>query len=259
MTPTLIVGIIAATILAGAFGYLGFRKDYNATLRRRHIAKYRDRLRKLDNITLGLPPNYFPKTLKALVYASIADSFEHMAELSGDKNYSEQVKRVKLQLKQLQQQTDKHSDATPDMDSSSLREYKHLLKDLHALILEFHKERMLSQKEAEIHLKAVNNVLTGVTLDFYCEAAKRAESSANKTLALHYYSMAMGQLEKATSEKLLNERSPPISQKITDLTRELENEEVNFGKEDGLQPNSSVVAEWDALNKEEDEWRKNYY
>lgn len=34
MTPTLLAGIIAATFLAGAFGYLGFRKDYNATLRR---------------------------------------------------------------------------------------------------------------------------------------------------------------------------------------------------------------------------------
>ena len=75
MTPTLLAGIIAATFLAGAFGYLGFRKDYNATLRRRHINKYRDRLRKLDNIILGLPPNYFPKTLKALVYASIAHTW----------------------------------------------------------------------------------------------------------------------------------------------------------------------------------------
>jgi len=85
MTPTLLAGIIAATILAGAFGYLGFRKDYNATLRRRHINKYRDRLRKLDNIILGLPANYFPKTLKALVYASIANSLEHMAQFSGEK------------------------------------------------------------------------------------------------------------------------------------------------------------------------------
>lgn len=34
MTPTLLAGIIAATFLAVAFGYLGFRKDYNATLRR---------------------------------------------------------------------------------------------------------------------------------------------------------------------------------------------------------------------------------
>ncbi|MDA0929470.1 MAG: hypothetical protein O2861_15455 [Proteobacteria bacterium] len=259
MTPTLLAGIIAATFLAGAFGYLGFRKDYNATLRRRHINKYRDRLRKLDNIILGLPPNYFPKTLKALVYASIAHSLEHMAQLSGDRSHGEQVQRVKQQLKQLQLQTDLQSSDTLELDSQSLREYKHMLKDLHALIIDFHKEGMLSQKEAEIHLKVVNNVLIGVTLDFYCEAAKRADNGNNKSLALHYYSMAMGQIDHCTSEQVRGDRSPFIAQRISELTLEVENEKVDLGNEEGMLPNSSVVAEWEALTKEEDEWRKNYY
>lgn len=259
MTPTLLAGIIAATILAGAFGYLGFRKDYNATLRRRHINKYRDRLRKLDNIILGLPANYFPKTLKALVYASIANSLEHMAQFSGERNHGEQVKRVKQQLQLLQQQTDPQEKVTLELDSHSLREYKHMLKDLHALILDFHKEGMLSQKEAEVHLKLVNNAMIGVTLDFYCEAAKRADSGDNKSLALHYYSMAMGQIEHSTSEKLRSERAPAIAQRISDLTRALEHEKAVANNEEGLLPNSSVVAEWEALNKEEEEWRKNYY
>lgn len=259
MTPTLFAGIMAATLLAGVFGYLGFRMDYNATLRRRHINKYRDRLRKLDNIILGLPANYFPKTLKALVYASIADSLEHMARLSGDRSHGEQVQRVKQQLKQLQQQTDPQSSNVPELDSHSLREYKHMLKDLHALIIDFHKEGMLSQKEAEVHLKVVNNVLIGVTLDFYCEAAKRADHGNNKSLALHYYSMAMGQIDHCTSEQLRNDRSPFITQRISELTRELESEQADLCNEEGLLPHASVVAEWEALNKEEDEWRKNYY
>ena len=134
-----------------------------------------------------------------------------------------------------------------------------MLKDLHALIIDFHKEGMLSQKEAEIHLKVVNNVLIGVTLDFYCEAAKRADNGNNKSLALHYYSMAMGQIDHCTSEQVRGDRSPFIAQRISELTLEVENEKVDLGNEEGMLPNSSVVAEWEALTKEEDEWRKNYY
>lgn len=182
-----------------------------------------------------------------------------MAQLSGDRSHGEQVQRVKQQLKQLQQQTDPQSSDTLELDSQSLREYKHMLKGLHALVIDFHKECMLSQNEAEVHLKVVNNVLIGVTLDFYCEAAKRADNRNNKSLALHYYSMAMGQIDHCTSEQVRRDRSPFIAQRISELSREVENEKVDLGNEEGLLPNSSVVAEWEALNKEEDEWRKNYY
>ena len=258
MTPNLIIGLIAAAILAGAFGYLGFRSDYNASMRQRQLNKVRERIRKLDNIIVGLPANYFPKTLKALVYASIADSLEQSAKLSGDRAQAEQVKRVRGQLKKMQQATaDEHSPALT-LDTHSLREFKHLLKDLRALIKEFHAEGMLSHREAESHLTVIRDVILGVSVDFYCEAAKHATEGDNKSLALHYYSMAKGQLDSSEADSIGSERGSMIEAQIAVLTEELENKKAQQ-QENGSLPDASVLAEWEAMDQEEEKWRKSYY
>lgn len=258
MSANLIIGIIAAAILAGAFGYLGFHSEYNASIRQRQLNKVRERIRKLDNIIVGLPVNYFPKTLKALVYASIADSLEQSAKLSGDRAQAEQVKRVRAQLKKMQKVTAEEHSPALTLDTHSLREYKHLLKDLRALIKEFHKEGMLSHREAESHLTVIKDVILGVSVDFYCEAARHAAEGDNKSLALHYYSMAKGQLDSTDSDTIGTERAPMIAAQISVLTEELESKKAQQ-QQSGTLPDASVLAEWEAMDQEEEKWRKSYY
>ncbi|NKB31671.1 MAG: hypothetical protein GKR91_01040 [Pseudomonadales bacterium] len=138
MTPLVLAGIILASTLVAALGYLSKSQERQDTLRAQQLGKYKERIRKLDNMIFGLPPNYLQKTLKVLIYASIIDSLKHLNQLSGSKNLDEQIVRVKQTLDDLLKKDAREDTGTPEISYSELKECKYLLIDLHTLILDFH-------------------------------------------------------------------------------------------------------------------------
>lgn len=218
MTPFFVAGIALAVITAVLFGYFSNRQERQEVSRARQLSKYKNRIRKLDSMIIGLPPNYLPKTLKVLIYASIVDSLKHLNQLSGANNLDAQIERVKETLDTLiKMDAEEPEDTVNEIDLNDLRESKYLLKDLHSLILEFLKEGVIDRKTASSHLDIVRSIMLAVTLDTYNEAALQAVNGNNKKLALHYFSTALSRIQQSNSHTVSAEKTDYFKRKVEQL------------------------------------------
>lgn len=260
MTPFFVVGIVVAASIAVLFGYLSSSKERREAARARELSKYKNRIRKLDSMIIGLPSNYLPKTLKILIYASIVDSLKHVNHLSGTGNLDAQIERVKNTLNQLIKiDSEAPTDCIDEIDPIDLRECKYLLKDLHSLILEFHKEGVIDRNSASSHLEIVRNIMLAVTLDTYNEAALKAATGHNKKLALHYFSTAFSRIQQSKTHSVSPEKFAYFKRKVEQLQLEVASETTTNRPETAPLPDEAVIAEWQALEQEQNSWRKKRY
>ena len=145
-SPSIFGIMIAAAVTMIFFGYVSKGHERRAAAKTNKIARLKVRARKLDSIIVGLPAAYLPKTLKVLIYTRIVDSLTQMHTLSGIHSINRQIESVRQTLATL---VDLEPNAAPaparQKSSAQLKEYKHLLKDLYSLILEFHSEGLRKQ------------------------------------------------------------------------------------------------------------------
>jgi|APSaa5957512535_1039671.scaffolds.fasta_scaffold153145_1 hypothetical protein len=260
MTPLILLGIILASTLVGVFGFLSNRQEHQDGLRAKQTVKYKERIRKLDNMIYGLPAAYLPKTLKVLIYASIIDSLKYMNLLAGGGDLTEQIETIRQVLARVLK-SDSNSSQTDqeDISYSELKECKYLLKDLHSLILDFHNEGTMDKKTASSHLGTVRMIMLQVTLDTYNEAAIQALDNNNKNLALHYFSTALGRIKQSPEQEVSSQRSEYFQRKVEQLQNDIAIEESNTSNNHEAMPDAGVIAEWRALEQQENEWRKKRY
>lgn len=255
MNPLLLVAVPVLAVIIICFGYLSKSSERAAANRLRMMAKYKKRARKLDNIIFGLPPNYLPKTLRVLIYASTIDSLRQIHTLNGQPNIEEQLASVKQTLTSLVDIEPNHEQSTTDADSRPpLTECKHLLQDLYSLILEFHSEGAIDKDTAHTQLKAVRKAMLLVSLDTYKEAADTAVSRNNKGLALHYCSTALSRLNQDPSLEDLDKERTYFSERALKLEQQIQSGIHN--PKDQAEPENAVMAEWQALEKTDDSWKK---
>ena len=260
MTPSILLGIILASTLVGIFGFLSKRQVYQDSLRAKQTVKYKERIRKLDNMIYGLPATYLPRTLKVLIYASIIDSLQHINLLSGGDDLNEQIERIRQVLDKVFNSDSSSSQSDQaEISYSELKECKYLLKDLHSLILDFHTEGTMDKKTASTHLGTVRTIMLQLTLDTYNEAAIQALNDNNKNLALHYFSTALGRIKQSSNQEISSRHSNYFQHKVAQLQNDLAVVESGTNNNQEAMPDAGVIAEWQALEQQENEWRKKRY
>lgn len=260
MTPLILAGIAAAIVIMVVFGSLSKRRELQAKLRAKQLNRLRFRARKLDSMIAGLPSKYLPKATKVLIYENIIDNLTSMNMLSRKADIGDQIQRVKQTLNQLlQMDTEAPAETQEETDHIDFKECKYLLKDLYKLIQGFHKEGKLNRKNTVIHLQIVEKVMTKIMLDTYDMAAMQALKVDNKSLAFHYFLMALGKLERESRDAEAEKSYVYFKGKVAQLRSELEEAAATGSDEATAAPESGVLAEWNALDAEDDQWKKKLY
>ncbi len=255
MNPLLLIAVPVLAIIIFCFGYLSQSKERNTATKLRMMAKYRERARKLENIIFGLPPNYLPKTLRLLVYANIIDSLKHNLILSGQGNVDEQLARVKQTLaKVVNMEPTQSAAAITEESGIVLTDCKHLLQDLYSIIIEFHSEGVMDKDTAQTQLREVRKAMLLVTLDTLKNAADAAKSGSNVGLALHYCSTALIRLNQDPTLLGLDKERTYFTDRVRQLEQQLQNESSKSGSPTA--PEDAVLAEWQALDKPDESWKK---
>ena len=253
MNPLLLFAVPLLAVIMVCFAYLSKSKERIAAQKLRMMAKYKDRARKLDNIIFGLPPNYLPKTLRVLIYACTIDSLRQIHTLSGKGDIEKQLASVKQTLATLVDIEPLNKGALIE-SVTVLRESKHLLQDLYSLIIEFHSEGTIGNDSAQTQLQAVRRAMLLVTLDIYKEAADAALSKNNPGLALHYCSTALSRLNQDPSLKGLDQERVHFTERVRTLEQQIQM--ANHDSESQTAPEEALLAEWQALEKPDDSWKK---
>lgn len=259
VSPLILIGIITAALLMICFGYLSKSSERHAQTKTRKIVKLKERARKLDNIIFGLPANYLPKTLKVLIYASIVDSLRQIHSLSGNDNISSQIERVRQTLSSLIDLDPNHHADQANDSMAELKESKYLLKDLYSLIIEFHSEGALDKNTTQKQLHTVRTLMLKVTLDTYKAAAIAAVNENNLGLALHYSGMALNRIQQDPSIKGLESEQAYFSNQVAGLEQRMKSTTNNTPGSTEQTPEAAVLAQWQALESADDEWKKKRY
>lgn len=252
MNLLLLIAGPASAVIVICIAYLSKSKERSAARKIKMTAKYKDRARKLDNIIFGLPPNYLPKTLRVLIYACTIDSLRQIHALSGKGDIEKQLASVKQTLEMLVDIEPKNSQPVTE-SVAALRECKHLLQDLHSLILEFHSEGTLDKQSAQTQLQAVRRAMLLVTLDTYKEAAETAISRNNTGLGLHYCRTALNRINQDPSLSDFEKER----RFFTDRIEQLEQQTLaNANYQSSPAPEDAVLEQWQALEKPDESWKK---
>jgi nicotinamide mononucleotide adenylyltransferase len=253
MSPLVLITVPLLAVVMICFAYLSKSKERAAAHKMRMMAKYKDRARKLDRIIFGLPPNYLPKTLRVLIHACTLDSLRQMHTLSGRGDIEQQLASVKRTLATLANIEPKH-DESATVSIAALRECKHLLQDLHSLIIEFHSDGTLDRDSAQTQLQEVRKAMLRVTLDTYKEAADTAISQNNGGLALHYCATALSRLNQDPSIQGLEKEKAYFTEQVRKFEQQIQSGAHNRKNQNA--PEEAVLAEWQALEKPDDSWKK---
>lgn len=261
LNPLAIAAILAAAFTMIFFSYMSRNNERSEQAKARRIAKLRERVRKLNGVIEGLPSEFLPSTLKELAYISIIDSLRQTHALTGNENIRAQIENVRQAMAQI-------TAKSPAADSTSkhqatlieIKECKYLLKDLYALIVELHSEGLLKKPLAESHLANVRAQLLKVSLATYKVAANNALETGNLGLALHYCETASTTLAREPSMQGLDEERSYFKGQVTSLEQRVRLEEQQkSGMGANNQADEAVLAQWQALESSEDEWKKKRY
>ena len=254
-SPSIFGIMIAAAVTMIFFGYVSKGHERRAAAKTNKIARLKVRARKLDSIIVGLPAAYLPKTLKALIYTRIVDSLTQMHTLSGIHSINRQIESVRQTLATL---VDLEPNAAPaparQKSSAQLKEYKHLLKDLYSLILEFHSEGTLPKNTTHTNLEIIKSLMLKVTLDTYRTAANAASADNNAGLAHHYNSMALNRLDQDQAISGFDEEIHYFKEQISLLDQRMRESIALLDKQDGLK--DAALAEWKAHESAGNDWKK---
>lgn len=252
-SPSIFGIMIAAAVTMIFFGYVSKGHERRAAAKTNEIARLKVRARKLDSIIVGLPAAYLPKTFKVLIYTRIVDSLTQMHTLSGNHSINRQVESVRQTLATL---VDLEPNPAPARQKSSahLKEYKHLLKDLYNLILEFHSEGTLPKNTTHTNLEIIKSLMLKVTLDTYRTAANAASADNNAGLAHHYNSMALNRLDQDQAISGFDEEIHYFKEQISLLDQRMRESIALLDKQDGLK--DAALAEWKAHESAGNDWKK---
>ena len=254
-SPSIFGVMVTAALSMIFFGYVSKGHERRAAAKTNKIARLKVRARKLDSIIVGLPSTYLPKTLKALIYARIVNSLTQMYSLSGNDSINQQVERVRQTLSTLVDLEPNQAPASARQKSrAELKEYKHLLKDLYSLILEFHSEGTLPQTTTHTHLEIVKSQMLKVTLETYKTAANAASADNNTGLAHHYNSMALNRLDQDQAISGFDEEIRYFKEQISLLDQRMRESIALLDEQDGLK--EAALAEWKAHESAGNDWKK---
>ena len=254
-SPSIFGIMIAAAVTMIFFGYVSKGHERRAAAKTNKIARLKVRARKLDSIIVGLPAAYLPKKLKVLIYTRIVDSLTQMHTLSGIHSINRQIESVRQTLATL---VDLEPNSAPaparQKSSAQLKEYKHLLKDLYSLILEFHSEGTLPKNTTHTNLEIIKSLMLKVTLDTYRTAANAASADNNAGLAHHYNSMALNRLDQDQAISGFDEEIHYFKEQISLLDQRMRESIALLDKQDGLK--DAALAEWKAHESAGNDWKK---
>ncbi len=253
MNPVILIAVPVLAVIIICFSYLSKSKERIAARKQRMMLKYKDRARKLDKIIFGLPPNYLPKTLRVLIYACTIDSLRQIHALTGKGDIEQQLASVKKTLESLVDIEPTSSESVTE-SVAALRECKHLLQDLHSLIIEFHSDGTIDNDSAQIQLQAVRKAMLLVTLDTYKDAADNALSRNNNGLALHYFSTALSRLNQDKTLGGLDKEKAYFTERVQRLEQQIQSGNQNPLSQSAQQ--EEVLAQWQALGKPDESWKK---
>jgi hypothetical protein len=253
MSPLVLMAVPVLAVIMVCFAYLSNSKERIAAQNIRMMAKYKDRARKLDKIVIGLPATYLPKTLRTLIHAYTLDSIRKIHRISGKGDLAQQLAGVKQTLESASN-ADAKQEETASLSVPALIECKHLLKDLHSLIIDFHADRTLDRDAAQAQLQAVRRAMLIVTLDTFKQAANTALADNNIGLALHHCSTALNRLNQDPSETGLEKDKTYFTDQVLKLEQQIQTRIDN--PDEPSAPSEAVSAEWQEISQPDDSWKK---
>lgn len=259
INPLIIAAILAAAFTMIFFSYMSKNNERSEQDKARRITKLKERARKLDSVIAGLPPEYLPKTLKELIYSSIIDSLQQIHGLTGNDSLHAQIESIRKTLANLTENT---ALGTSDNQTSlvEIKEYKYLLKDLHVVIVELHSEGLITKNILQTHVAVLKALFLKVSLATYKVAASNALEVNNVGLALHYCQMAKAGLEREPGAQGLDAERIYFGNQVASLEQRALAEGANApGSGPENEADEAVLAQWQALESSENEWKKKRY
>ncbi|PCH60560.1 MAG: hypothetical protein COC19_05805 [SAR86 cluster bacterium] len=244
MSPLALLVSLAFVVLVLVMGFYGSKKQFTAKNKARDLEKHKVRVHKLNIASSTLADKYFPKSLKALVFACQLNSFEILNNINQERIIDEaQISKVKLALEELSQSPDNMG--ASNFKAAELKEFQYILKDLYGLIIELNSDGTLNQKNAKEHLDLIKFLILNLTVDTYEDAAKQAIASNNPTLAQHYYNAALQKLENSPNKDLFKEKIQKLSVAAAGLA-----------PAQPVASESESTSEWDAVDAVDNQWQK---
>jgi|TARA_Y100000310_G_scaffold341598_1_gene441252 hypothetical protein len=255
--------MVSALILAGIgvliiIAWIAHRFEVMKSELSKKNAFHKDRARSLNFIIDALPTKHIARDLTQLIISHIILHLEKALELdpssSDARHRLERVQAMDVEhLSASSDGTDLHGSTI----GQKLKDAQRALKILKEFILQQHRAGVLRRNVATRYVKSLHNLGLQIMLEGLTHQAKYNLREGHTSLAIHYYQLAMTELNKNNKDNRFNAQLAQLSQMIKKLKMQ-QNEETE-GDMAEREP-STLGDEWDKQIGDEDAWKvKNYY
>lgn len=259
----MVSGVASALLLAGIgvliiIAWIAHRVEVIKTDLAKKNAFHKDRARSLNFILDTLPTKHLAKELIQLMIHHITLHLEKALDLDPSNT---DIRHRLEQMKSTDIAYLNGAGNTGDLRSTTigqkLKDSQRALKGLKEFILQQHKAGVLRRNVATRYIKSLHSLGLQIMLEGLTNQAKYNMRSGHTSLAIHYYQLALTELNKNNKENQLNTQIEQLSHIIKKLKQQ-QKEETEKDVEE-REP-STLGDEWEKQIGDEDAWKvKNYY
>jgi hypothetical protein len=221
--------------------------EKNKKEKRRLEAGLKARSRNFQHMLLGFPEGFLSTDLRALVARCLQDVNNQLAELSPKDPQSQAGKVYASQLIEQIKNEPAHTGGVQLTNAAQIKDTQKLLASLSNFVGTLAQSNRIKAEQAKAYMLQIRRLTLQTTIDGLESAAHQAASNNKAKLAVHYCTMALERLEKENRDGGLSNRIAQIKAKQESYEQELDQTEQRLAAAD---------KEWDAINKEDDSWKK---
>ena len=260
----ILLALLALLLVAG-YLFLSHTIQKRRIRRQRLLVALKARRNAFRDLATGFPKGFLPPDLNNLLYRSLVDTCEHLAQLEPkDPQHSEQLT---FYATQLESQANSTNQPKVRLDNpEQIREARQLLQELHKFIAQQTALKLISNIQAEAYNDQVKRLVLQMGVDSHIINARQAQQVGKPRLAIHHYQLARKLLASENAGHGYDKQIAQLDTVISKLQEKANNSpETDTPTTDSSSPagdnksapaDTNVSKEWQRFDEENEKWKK---
>ena len=250
MTPVYVIAALVILLTAlVCYAFISQHLEKKRKQRQRLLQALRLRQELFRSLVTTLPSGFLPPDLNKLVHRTLVGICEQLAKLEPTANHAVMAQEYTRQLEASPAPTNERVRIEGEQAILTARS---LLQELLRFLIAWAERGQLNKSLAIKYSSQVRRLILQVTIDGYLDQARTARQNLKPRLAIHYYTLARQQLQKAPPQQQVSKQIDHLTTLIEQLEEQMD--DAATAATPSAEDDRDVKA-WEQLEEEEN-WKK---
>lgn len=171
----------------------------------------------LATMLTGFPKKFLNKELILFCYQCLIETCEQLVLVEArNASYGIEAQQLRKQMLAFENKAP-GNDKVPLTKLNVIQQARFHLQELYGIVEQRRKKKLLSSKQAQLHVQQIQILMLQLSTDAYIISAMQSEAENNPKLAAHYYLLALKLLEGKKLDEYLQQREASFKNKLQEL------------------------------------------